>query len=67
MKKLHDWQCAPEWKLEDLWIGVFWKRTEDVVATGPPKCALPIYDRLDIWICLLPCVPIHLAFWFEQA
>lgn len=48
MKKLHGWQCAPEWKLEDFWIGVFWKMTEDVVATGPPKCALPIYDRLGI-------------------
>jgi hypothetical protein len=35
-----------EFKLEDFWIGVFWKRSQ--VATH-------------VWICLLPCLPIHLT------
>jgi hypothetical protein len=33
-----------EWKLADMWIGVFWKRS----------------DVLHVWICLLPCVPLHI-------
>gem|GEM_PF-6998890 len=33
-----------EWKQQDMWIGVFWKDT---------------FIR-DIWICLLPCLPIHI-------
>jgi len=37
-----------EWKPQDMWIGVYWKRTpgEDV-------------DRLDVWVCLLPMLPFH--------
>lgn len=34
-----------EFKLEDFWVGVFWKRTG---------------TRVDAWICFLPCVPLHL-------
>jgi hypothetical protein len=34
-----------EFKLPDLWIGVFWKRAENI---------------LHIWICLCPCFPIHI-------
>lgn len=37
---------AFEFKPQDLWIGVFWKR---------------IGNCLDVWICFLPCVPLHLA------
>lgn len=33
-----------EFKLEDLWVGMYWKRSE---------------DRTDVWVCLLPCLPIH--------
>jgi hypothetical protein len=39
-------RVALEWKLADLWIGAFWKRGE--------------YE-LDIWVCLLPCLPIHIT------
>ena len=35
-----------EFKLQDLWIGVFWK-TNDIGLT-------------DIWVCLFPCLPIHI-------
>jgi hypothetical protein len=34
-----------EFKLPDLWIGAFWKRSGDI---------------LHIWICLCPCFPIHI-------
>jgi hypothetical protein len=35
-----------ERKWEDAWIGVFWKRQP---------------DRCDIWICIVPCFPIHIT------
>lgn len=36
-----------EWKPQDMWVGVFWKRR--VIST-------------DVWICLVPCFPIHIYF-----
>lgn len=33
-----------EWKLADLWLGIFWKGARD--------------DR-EVWVCLLPCIPIR--------
>jgi hypothetical protein len=33
-----------EFKVEDLWVGVFWKREKHI---------------LHIWVCVLPCVPLH--------
>jgi hypothetical protein len=42
-----------EFKLQDFWIGVGWR-----------QCADSPYRRTDVWICLLPCVPIHL--WWNQ-
>jgi len=36
-----------EFKLADLWVGAFWKQSEEI---------------LHIWICLLPCFPLHLQF-----
>jgi hypothetical protein len=40
-----------EWKLQDFWLGVFWKRTK---------------LHTDIWICLIPCIPIHITLWRVQ-
>lgn len=33
-----------EWKPSDCWVGAFWKKS---------------YNRFDLWICLVPMVPIH--------
>lgn len=33
-----------EFKKEDAWIGAFWRRTG---------------DRFDLWLCLVPCFPLH--------
>jgi len=40
------WLLQLEWKPQDLWIGVYWKNTP---------------ERLDVWVCLLPCLPLHYA------
>lgn len=35
-----------EVKKEDCWIGCYWKKTG--------------YWRYDVYICLLPCLPVHI-------
>jgi hypothetical protein len=46
---------AIEWKLADLWIGIFWRRQ-----------TLPMDESstsdLEIWVCLIPCLPIRIHF-----
>lgn len=32
-------------KPQDLWVGVYWESS---------------YPKLDIWICVIPMVPLHL-------
>lgn len=44
-----------EWKPADLWIGCYY----DVARHGP---APRIFAWWDAWICVIPCVPIHLHY-----
>jgi hypothetical protein len=44
--------CRLEFKLEDCWVGVFWRTTE----------AHDNAKRVDVWVCLLPMLPLHLVF-----
>lgn len=46
-----------ELKLADMWIGLFWKTTMAQLPDGPTPFAT------DVWICLLPCVPLHITYW----
>jgi hypothetical protein len=39
-----------EWKAADLWIGAYWSRDKDI---GCVPC--------DLWVCALPCLPLHFA------
>lgn len=50
-KITYHWRWRFEWKLEDLWIGVFWKTDRT--------------QTFDIWICILPCLPLHGTRWFQ--
>ena len=34
-----------EFKLQDFWVGAYWKRG---------------IHKFDIWICIIPCFPIHI-------
>jgi hypothetical protein len=45
------WRWQFEFKLQDLWIGAFWKR---------------IGNCMDLWICFLPCIPLHLSWWWHD-
>lgn len=40
------WSIALEFKPQDLWVGLFWKASS---------------RRVDAWLCLIPCVPIHVS------
>lgn len=45
-----------EFKLEDLWIGAFFRANQSD-------------RRWHLWICLLPCLPLHLTwpmFWADR-
>lgn len=49
-KHFDGWNAQIEFKLADLWVGAFWKRTGSCV---------------DVWVCLVPCVPIHVSWWWK--
>ena len=53
-----------EWKPEDLWVGVFWKQdnSRDSLLVAFPFA----FDRYDLWLCLLPCLPIHVTWYRER-
>lgn len=48
-----------EFKLQDFWIGVFWKTFDCKVVVG----VVPFVT--DIWICLIPCFPLHIQLWHK--
>lgn len=48
-----------EWKVEDLWVGVFWKHGDITTDEGQKRM------WTDVWICLLPCVPLHLTITYD--
>lgn len=45
------WHVQPEFKIQDLWVGVYWKRSGNSV---------------DLWVCLVPCLPIHVSWWWTR-
>lgn len=45
------WKVQLEFKPQDLWIGVFWKKGGE---RGFDE------DHINVWICIIPMIPIHL-------
>lgn len=53
---LSGWRCVsvrPRFILRDAWVGVYWKHDDEYVEPA---------QRLDVYICVLPALPIHLMF-----
>lgn len=48
-----------EFKVQDLWVGAFWRTTYCETNAGPQRMAT------DIWVCLLPCLPLHITIWHD--
>lgn len=42
--------AALEWEPRDVWVGVYWRRSRG-------------RGVLDVYVCVLPCLPIHLCLW----
>ena len=59
-----------EYKLADLWIGVFYKKLPIYDVSTPEGLRyftdkqfnkVPVkYSYLHIWICVIPCLPVHI-------
>lgn len=45
----------------DLWVGVCWQRSRQILADRDRLREVGLWqeERLDVWICLVPCLPIH--------
>jgi len=48
-----------EWQPRDLWIGAYWERRWARPEDGPPQDRQR-YRVYDLWVCALPCLPLHL-------
>jgi hypothetical protein len=42
------WSLDWEVKREDCWVGAFWRTFRDEGVW-----------ELDVWVCVLPCLPLH--------
>lgn len=42
--------CDLTFTPQDMWVGLYWRRDRYV------------RDSLDMWICWVPCLPLHLSF-----
>lgn len=51
-----------EFKLEDLWVGAFWKsdsyETWHRYEIDNPALRA-IGHKFEVWVCVIPCFPIH--------
>ena len=57
MKKWDVWWIRLEFKPQDMWVGVYWKVTEYEPCQG-----YHVPTDLDIWVCFLPTIPVHIHF-----
>jgi hypothetical protein len=49
------WRIALEFKPADLWRGVYCRRADGY-------CGMETVWLCDVWVCLLPTLPIHVSF-----
>jgi hypothetical protein len=50
-----------ERKLEDCWVGVFWRHGYATIDDGNRQLLWT-----DIWICVIPCFPLHVTVMHES-
>lgn len=48
-----------EFKVEDLWIGAFWKKRLAWSSADEVRA------QWDLWLCLIPTLPLHLT-WYSR-
>jgi hypothetical protein len=52
-------RCRVEFVPRDLWVGLFWDRKVDWRLH--PHFGVQQRPTLHVYLCLLPCLPLHLA------
>lgn len=52
-------RVALEFKPEDLWIGVHWKRSSIGAWDASGQWCGSGARVLDVWVCLVPMLPVH--------
>lgn len=57
------WQVRVEFKPQDCWVGAYWQSKKYGIHTERPK----LWHMLDLWVCLIPMVPIHVKTWKRQS
>lgn len=58
------WKLRVEWKPADCWVGLFWKRSR--YGYHPAGTGVFIH-KTDVWLCVLPMLPVHLSTWKRVA
>jgi len=55
-------KVSVQWEPRDLWVGAYWDVTINSGEFG-------YYDGrwFDVWLCLVPCVPIHVEWYRRKA
>ena len=53
------WEITLEFKLEDFWIGLFWKSKYSYKI--PHEGGELTRHKSEMWICIIPCFPIHIT------
>lgn len=51
-----------ELKWQNMWIGAYWqnKRTSPQVKVSQVDVAVSWIKEFHIWICVVPCLPLHI-------
>lgn len=51
--KIHSFDVTIYFEPRDLWVGLYWNLTRGSGA-----------NELNVYVCLLPCLPIRLRWWW---
>lgn len=46
-----------EWKPAYCCLGFFWRRNDEKDK---------FFSRLDLWLCFVPCLPLHVVLWWDN-
>lgn len=52
-------QFCIELNWQDFVIGIIWKKSQTVIPQGKPSYALPVCNLFEVWLCLIPFMPLH--------
>jgi hypothetical protein len=58
--------CQVEFEPHDAWMGVYWRDIVRLNYEDAMDQRMVGHRELDLWICLIPCFPIHLMFQGEE-